>query len=115
MTVERHAPIVHGNTTYSQDMYRLLVNGKAVRLTSMEIKLLKIMLDRFDTVLRKLTVYDALYGHQTVPPHPTALNSMMCRLRRKLTDAGSDLNLRSVPGRGIVLAANAGVSGERSA
>src|SRR4051812_38760382 len=83
-------------------MYRLFVAGKPVGLTSREIKLLSILFDRVGKITRKLTLYDAMYGHQA-SIHPSALNVTMCRLRRKLKDAESDLILRSVPGRGVVL------------
>lgn len=97
------SPIVHGNTVYEPDRYLLSVADKPVRLTANELRLLTCLLDRFAKTVRKPIVLDEMYGHRPAPPHPMALNVTMCRLRRKLTDAGADLALRSVRGRGIVL------------
>jgi two-component system cell cycle response regulator CtrA len=78
------------------------VHGRAVRLTAMEFAVLELLLLRRGTVLTKETFLNHLYGGMD-EPEAKIIDVFVCKLRRKLADAGSSTVIETVRGRGYVL------------
>jgi two-component system cell cycle response regulator CtrA len=78
------------------------VHGRSVRLTAMEFSVLELLLLRRGMVLSKETFLNHLYGGMD-EPDAKIIDVFVCKLRRKLADAGGPAAIETVRGRGYVL------------
>jgi two-component system cell cycle response regulator CtrA len=80
------------------------VHGRPVRLTAMEFSVLELLLLRRGIVLTKEVFLNHLYGGMD-EPEAKIIDVFVCKLRRKLADAGGPPVIETVRGRGYVLRA----------
>jgi len=86
-----------------------LVQGKPVNLTSKEYAILELLVMRRGAVLSKENFLDHLYGGMD-EPDAKIIDVFICKLRKKLAQAGVDNLIGTVWGRGyIVRDASAGL------
>ena len=78
------------------------VHGRSVRLTAMEFSVLELLLLRRGMVLSKEVFLNHLYGGMD-EPDAKIIDVFVCKLRRKLADAGGSAAIETVRGRGYVL------------
>ncbi|WP_439578554.1 response regulator transcription factor [Elioraea sp.] len=78
------------------------VHGRTVRLTAMEFSVLELLLLRRGLVLTKEAFLNHLYGGMD-EPDAKIIDVFVCKLRRKLAEAGSAAAIETVRGRGYVL------------
>ena len=96
-------PLRLGNTTLRPDLRVLEVRGRRIRPTRLEFDLLAALLapPRRVWSFRELAIH--VWGDMNLPPNRDT-GRMRCsiqRLRRKLSDAGSDLRIISIRGYGF--------------
>ena len=80
------------------------VNGSAVALSLRETSLLEMLLRRPGRVVPREALEQGLDGFDT-PTTPNAVEVLVHRLRKRLTDAGAKLGIHTVRGVGYLLAA----------
>ncbi|CUS45001.1 Tricarboxylate transport transcriptional regulator TctD [hydrothermal vent metagenome] len=86
------------------------VGGVAIDATPREINLLEVLLRRAGHVVAKPALENTLYA-MDAEVTPNALEAAVSRLRKRLTAAGADVQVRTVHGVGYALFAPS-VSGE---
>ncbi|HVY15969.1 MAG TPA: response regulator transcription factor [Rhodopila sp.] len=110
----RLASIVRRNRGFSQSMLevgnlRLCLAtrrthfGKAeIHLTGREMDILEVLMLRRDSIVTKSTLLDQLYGGID-QPNAKILDVLVCRLRKKLEQAGAEHLIRTVWGHGYTV------------
>ena len=79
------------------------VAGTPLPLTTRETALLELLLRRAGRVVARETLDQGLYGLDS-PATPNAMEVLVHRLRRRLTDAGADVVIHTLRGVGYLLA-----------
>ena len=91
------------------------VQGQPVHLTGKEYAILELMVMRRGTVLSKENFLDHLYGGMD-EPDAKIIDVFVCKLRKKLQNAGANNIIGTVWGRGYIIRdAQAAAAGYRSA
>lgn len=95
-----------GNLTVYLDGRDPDVNGETVRLSASENAILKNLALNIGKVVRRETLFDALYAFAEYQPYMKALDVHICKLRRKLgaSAPGAGSWIRTHNGRGYSLA-----------
>ncbi|HET6467490.1 MAG TPA: response regulator transcription factor [Geminicoccaceae bacterium] len=88
-----------GNLTFDGAARRVLVEGRAVELSSREFRLLELFVGNQGRVLSKEAVIDQLFSLDD-PVAPNAVELYVSRLRRKI--AGASVAIRTVRGLGYL-------------
>jgi two-component system cell cycle response regulator CtrA len=91
-----------GPLTLNLDSREVLVSGQAVHLTGKEYAILELLVLRKGMVLTKEAFLNHLYGG-TDEPEMKIIDVFICKLRRKLADAGSGNLIGTVWGRGYMM------------
>jgi two-component system cell cycle response regulator CtrA len=81
---------------------RVSVGDRPVRLTGKEYQILELLVLRKGTVLAKQVFIDIVYGKPTVSK-VKMIDIFICKLRKKLADAGVGNVIGTAWGRGYVL------------
>jgi two-component system, OmpR family, KDP operon response regulator KdpE len=81
-------PIVRGELVIDRERFRVLVDGKEVRLTPKEFELLTYLAQRPGKVLTHRTILRAIWGPQAVD-QPEHLRVLVAALRRKIEPSPS--------------------------
>ena len=84
------------------DSRQVTVNGQEVHLTGKEYAILELLVLRKGMVLTKDAFLNHLYGGMD-EPEMKIIDVFICKLRRKLADAGCGDLIRTIWGRGYVL------------
>lgn len=93
-----------GNVSLFESSQRLTVDGKDVALLKKEFDILKYFLMRPGHMVDKAVLAEAVWGdHADQSDDFQYVYAQMKNLRRKLTDAGADIEIKSVYGFGYKL------------
>lgn len=92
-----------GNVSLHTPTRALTVGGQAVPLPPREALLLEVLLRAPGRVVPRETLEQRLSGFDT-PASPSAVETMMNRLRKRLRDAGATADLQTIRGAGYLLA-----------
>jgi len=94
------------NLTYDTPTRQTVVDGSTViALSSREASLLEMLLRRSGRVVPREALEQGLYNFDT-PTTPNAVEVLVHRLRKRLSDAGAKLAIHTVRGIGYLLAAS---------
>lgn len=91
-----------GDLVVSFDRKLVEVNGVPVRLTGKEYQMVELLALRRGITITKEMFLNHLYGGRD-EPEIKIVDVFMCKLRRKLRDAGAETPIETVWGRGYVL------------
>jgi two-component system cell cycle response regulator CtrA len=91
-----------GPLTLNLDSREVLVSGVPVHLTGKEYAILELLVLRKGMVLTKEAFLNHLYGGMD-EPEMKIIDVFICKLRRKLADAGADHLIGTVWGRGYMM------------
>lgn len=92
-----------GNVSLDQEQHAVLVDGRPVPLTAREFDFLQTMMLHKGVLMTKERFMSTLYS-DTEAPDVKIVDVFVCKLRRKLAAAGAAIMIRTVWGRGHVLA-----------
>ncbi len=96
-------PVLHaGNVKLNLDSREVTVDGKEVHLTGKEYAILELMVLRKGMVLTKDAFLNHLYGGID-EPEMKIIDVFICKLRKKLAQAGADNLIGTVWGRGYMV------------
>jgi two-component system OmpR family response regulator len=96
-------PIVVGSLSYDLQTDDVLINGSAIKLSRRELMLLKALMQRVSRVTSRESLLTDIYGfHDDVMA--TALDTIVSRLRRRLSEFEAHVEIHTVRGRGYLLA-----------
>ncbi|HET9018007.1 MAG TPA: response regulator transcription factor [Acetobacteraceae bacterium] len=91
-----------GSLQLNLDSREVLANGRPVHLTGKEYAILELLVLRKGMVLTKETFLNHLYGGMD-EPEMKIIDVFICKLRKKLAQAGADNLIGTVWGRGYML------------
>jgi len=91
-----------GGLQLNPDTRQVTVHGQEVRLTGKEFAILELLVLCKGVVLTKDAFLNRLYGG-TDEPELTIIDVFICKIRRKLANAGCDGMIGTVWGRGYIL------------
>jgi two-component system cell cycle response regulator CtrA len=91
-----------GALTLNLDRQDVTVNGKPVHLTSKEYAILELLVLRKGIALTKEAFLNHLYGGMD-EPEIKIIDVFICKLRKKLAQAGADGLIGTIWGRGYIL------------
>ena len=91
-----------GNVALDVGTNRALIAGNEVLLRRREALLLEALLVRQDRVVTRDTLVDAIYGFDD-EVESNSLEAQLSRLRGRLANHGSDLEIRNIRGVGYIL------------
>jgi two-component system, cell cycle response regulator CtrA len=91
-----------GSLELNLDSREVLVGGKAVHLTSKEYAILELLVLRRGMVLSKEAFLNHLYGGMD-EPEMKIIDVFVCKLRKKLAQAGAAYIIETVWGRGYMV------------
>lgn len=94
-----------GNLAFDTNTREVSVNGSPVNLSPRETGLLEHLVRRGGKVVPKPQLEANLYG-MSAALSSNSLEVLVHRLRKKLGDAGSDVNVRTIRGVGYILTAD---------
>jgi two-component system cell cycle response regulator CtrA len=97
-----HAELQFGAVRLRRESQDLTVHGKAVAVTEKEFATLELLLLRKGTTLSKEAFLTHLYGGAD-EPHSKIVDVFICKLRRKLAQAGASRVIETVWGHGYVV------------
>jgi two-component system cell cycle response regulator CtrA len=95
--------ITAGPLSVDLDSKMARVNGQPVRFTGKEFSMLELLVLRRGVTLTKEAFLNHLYGGMD-EPELKIIDVFICKLRRKLADAGAEGLIRTVWGRGYYIA-----------
>jgi two-component system cell cycle response regulator CtrA len=101
-SVAPQSPLTAGHVTLNPMDRVATVRGRPVRLTAKEYEVLELLMRRKGSVLTKAAFLDHLYGGAE-GPEVKIIDVFICKLRRKLCQAGAGDLIGTVWGRGYVL------------
>ncbi|MGD9544273.1 MAG: response regulator transcription factor [Methylocystis sp.] len=96
-------PIVVGSLSYDLQTDDVLINGAAIKLSRRELMLLKALMQRVSRVTSRESLLTDIYGFQD-DVMATALDTIVSRLRRRLSEFEARVEIHTVRGRGYLLA-----------
>jgi two-component system, cell cycle response regulator CtrA len=91
-----------GPLTLNLDRQEVTVNGRPVHLTSKEYAILELLVLRKGMALTKEAFLNHLYGGMD-EPEIKIIDVFICKLRKKLAQAGADGLIGTIWGRGYIL------------
>jgi two-component system, cell cycle response regulator CtrA len=91
-----------GRLQLNLDTQLVTVNGQEVHLTGKEFAILELLVLRKGMILTKDTFLNHLYGGMD-EPEAKIIDVFICKLRRKLADAGGEGLIGTVWGRGYII------------
>ena len=97
-----HPSLQVGELQLNIDSHEVLVNGRHVRLTGKEYAMLELLALRKGITLTKEAFLNHLYGGMD-EPDSKIVDVFICKLRKKLADAGAPDLIGTVWGRGYIL------------
>ena len=95
-------PVALGNLTFDADARQVDVGGSTINLPRRELALLEILLRGSGRVLQREFLETELFGIDS-DSSTNALETQVSRLRRRLTAAGADIEVRTVRGIGYMI------------
>lgn len=95
------AQLTLGNVTFDPASQRVSIGGMTLELTRREAALIELLMRRADQVVRRSVIESSLYTFDEAVT-PNAVEANVSRLRRKLEDAGADLELHTIRGVGYM-------------
>ena len=96
-----------GALTLDPEAHESRLAGRTVRLTAREFAVLRLLVLRRGTVVRKQTMLSHLYAQDAEEPDGKIIDVFICKLRRKLAEAGGPDIIATVWGIGYRLDAPA--------
>ncbi len=97
------ATVSAGNLEVDLNRHLAMVNGQELPLTAKEFRIVEFLALRKGAVLSKAAFLSHLYGGMD-EPEPKIIDVFMCKLRRKLDDAGAQgVSIDTVWGQGYIL------------
>ena len=96
-----------GALTLNADAHEVRLGGQTVRLTAREFAVLRLLVLRRGAVVRKQTMLSHLYAQDSEEPDGKIIDVFVCKLRRKLAEAGGRDVISTVWGVGYRLDAPA--------
>lgn len=100
---EMRPPIVVGELSYDLQTDDVTICGAAAGLSRRELMLLRALVQRVSRVTSRESLLLDIYGYQD-DVHATALETIVSRLRRRLSETGAGVEIHTVRGRGYLLA-----------
>lgn len=97
-----HSKIVLGATVLDMDSNLVTVNGQTVHLTEKEYRILELLFLRSGSIVAKESFLNHLYGGND-EPDIKIIDVFVCKLRRKLAEAGAGNVVTTVWGRGYIV------------
>jgi two-component system, cell cycle response regulator CtrA len=91
-----------GNVELSLDSHEVTVGGRPVKLTGKEYAILELLVLRKGMVLTKEVFLNHLYGGMD-EPEMKIIDVFVCKLRKKLAEAGAPSLISTVWGRGYMV------------
>ncbi|MBS0960674.1 MULTISPECIES: response regulator transcription factor [Acetobacter] len=91
-----------GDLTMDMNSQTVTVSGRPVHLTNKEFSTLKLLMMRKNITLTKEILLDNLYNGQD-QPDIKIIDVFICKLRKKLADAGARKLITTIWGRGYIL------------
>ncbi len=96
--------IIHiDNLQLNLDTHEVFVNGNPVHLTGKEYSVLELLILRRGMLLSKTTFLNHLYGGSVDEPDVKIIDVFVCKLRKKLQQAGAGDIIATLWGRGYIL------------
>jgi two-component system cell cycle response regulator CtrA len=89
-----------GAFTLDPDAHEARLGGRTVRLTGREFAVLRLLVLRRGAVVRKQAMLDHLYAQESEEPDGKIIDVFICKLRRKLAQAGGQDVITTVWGVG---------------
>lgn len=96
-------PIVVGALAYDLQTDDVAVNGAIISLSRRELMLLRALVQRVSRVTSRESLLTEIYGYQD-DVLETALDTIVSRLRRSLSELDARVEIHTVRGRGYLLA-----------
>ncbi len=100
-----HSKIQIGPVVLDMDGHGVTVNDQDVHLTEKEYAILELMFLRSGTIIAKESFLNHLYGGND-EPDIKIIDVFVCKLRKKLQDAGASSVISTVWGRGYIVKEN---------
>lgn len=95
------AQLTLGNVTFDPASQRVAIGGITLDLTRREAALIELLMRRADQVVRRAVIESSLYTFDEAVT-PNAVEANVSRLRRKLEEAGAELELHTIRGVGYM-------------
>lgn len=92
-----------GALTLDPASHEVRLAGRTIRLTAREFAVLRLLVLRRGTVVRKQTMLSHLYADDADEPDAKIIDVFVCKLRRKLAEAGGEGVITTVWGIGYRL------------
>lgn len=96
------APVQIGLLSFDLESREASVKGAALSLPRLELAILELLVRRAGRVVQRTHVESELYGFDS-DVSPNALETQVSRLRRRLLEAGTQAELRTIRGVGYLL------------
>jgi DNA-binding response OmpR family regulator len=96
------APVKFGDLVYAPTIRQASVHGRDLALTAREVAVLEMLLRRPGRVVSKSQILESVYDHAQ-DANPSMIEVFVSRLRRKLGDARSRVQIRALRGLGYRL------------
>ena len=95
-------PIVIRSLSYDLQDDDVTINGQSITLARRELMLLRTLMQRVSRVTSRELLLNEIYGFQD-EVLATALDTIVSRLRRRLSELGAPVEVHTVRGRGYLL------------
>jgi len=99
---ENGEKLAYKNILVDEEKYQISVDGKAIQTTLKEFNLLKMLCENSEKVQGREEIFAAVWGEDFMGETRT-LDIHIKKLRRKLGDAGSNAEIKTVRGVGYML------------
>ena len=100
---ESRPPIVAGPLSYDLQTDDVSINGSTINLSRRELMLLRGLMQRLNRVTSRSSLLTEIYGFED-DVMATSLDTIVCRLRRRLSELKAPVAIHTVRGRGYMLA-----------
>lgn len=100
---ETRPPIVVGALSYDLQTDDVTIDGSIIHLSRREMMLLRTLVQRVSRVTSRESLLVEIYGIED-NVRDTALETIVSRLRRRLSELGARVEIHTVRGRGYLLA-----------
>lgn len=97
-------PITVGSLRFDLSMKEASVSGRPMILHRRELALLESLARRVGRVAPREIMLEEVYGRDEIEPQSNALDALVSRLRKHLTEAGAGVAIHPVRGVGYMLA-----------
>jgi DNA-binding response OmpR family regulator len=100
---ESRPPIVVGLLSYDLQTDDVVFNGSTISLSRRELMLLRALMQRVNRVTSRKSLLTEIYGFED-DVMASSLDTIVCRLRRRLCELEAPVAIHTVRGRGYMLA-----------